>query len=718
MRDLLRSAKTPEEMAQVEAWINEELAALDEPDSELEAGIAHGNAALERQNARTALTQEVGPLPPIKDPARRARCKYDLRAACLTYFQPACYLGLSPYQEEMVAALQYVTLNGGKKSRAVRRGGLKSTLGRIDAAWGVLNGHRKFMVLVGATDPKSDEHRENLLKLMMTSTPLMEDFPELRLLYLKWKNPKKGIRLDGEIITVTTKDERGCIVFPEIPGIESSGAKIAAYSINSTDASGLATVDATGRTVRPDQLIFDDVQTPQSAKSYSMTIQRENAITTTFMGMAGLGETMAAVNLCTVREENDLSMRFCDREIHPDWDGRKYPVLIKEPKNKKPWDEYAELLKQGATPEEGFAIATAFYVEHRTEMDEGAEVAWELDKEKGYVSALQWAMTIKIRQPAFFRAELQQEGNPPVGGQLQLSPDSLIKRLSRVQTGIVPTQSTYLTAFVDSSDHVLWWMVCAWRQDFSGWIVDCGTWPDQRSEHFRKEDLPFPLEMKLPGKSWEEAFVHAHNELEQKLFTIWRTEDEQPRELDLCLKDWSDGDQSKLIESQVFASQFRTRIRPSKGFAPKPGTKRLHQWGDDNDRQTGSNWVERRSKSPIHTQFDANAFKTLAVRRLLTTVGAPSAVLLPGTEEHRHTLLAEHFTAERAIPIKWGESTGIVWDELPGRDNDWFDCFVGNCVAASMLGCCLPGETISQPDDDRPVMPLPPGFIRGGKWNG
>ena len=121
--------------------------------------------------------------------------------------------------------------------------------------------------------------------------------------------------------------------------------------------------------------------------------------------------------------------------------------------------------------------------------------------------------------------------------------------------------------------------------------------------------------------------------------------------------------------------------------------KPVHLWGDPiKDRHTGSEWVERRSESPVHVQANANIWKSHAARRLLTTPGAPSALLLPGDDERANRLLVEHLTAERPIQVSREGTAGIKWEAIVGRDNDWWDTLYGNCVAASMLGCTLSGE--------------------------
>ena len=660
-------------------------------------------------NAKTAAAQEIGPLPDIGNPQRRERCERDNLLFAETYFKPTFYLPWAPYQRTMMDRFQSVILNGGRECHAVRRGGLKSTCARVSTLWAVVNGHRRFPVLSGATDDKASEHRTNFFDMLQSSDLLLEDYPELLPLLLKRKQPKKQFRLDGRLLEVHPKDDKGRIVFPDIYDSKSCQARIAPYSVNATDVSGLAYVDRFGVTIRPDIVVYDDVQTPQSAKSSLLTDDRENKIVTVFGGLKGLGEDMAQIMVCTVRGYGDLSERFLDRKLHPDWNGHRYPSILRMPDDTEKWDEYAKLLSCGATAEEGKAMAQAYYVANHEAMKVGGEVAWEEDKLPGEVDALQSLMTIKILTPDFFRTDIQQIGLKPVDSSgLKLEATELITRLSHVPRGIVPSGATYLTAFIDSSDEVLWWMVMAWTPGFSGWIVDYGTWPDQERPVFLKSDLPRTISGEMPGVSWEEAFVHAHNELEHQLLgREWFSESGEPQGgISLVLKDWADGEHKPRIKSQVMASSNRPFIRPSKGVAPKPGRKPVHAYGDQHrDRHNNSQWVERRTELPHHVQFHANQWKSHGARRLLTTVGAPSAVTLPGDDEYANRLLVEHLSAEIPKQIVYDGTPGVVWELTPGRDNDWFDCYYGNNIAASMLGCALPGE--SEPAKNHETFALP-----------
>ena len=667
-----------------------------------------GISKLERDREKTEEAQEIGPLPPVANPVRKESCRFDLRRYMVTYFLPAVsfetpdktleHRGFAPYQEQAIKELQDVFLKGGNVAIAVRRGGLKSTLARLAVLWAVDYGHAAYVVLLGATTAKAHDHRSNLVKQLVSSQVHQADFPEQTALVNKFKQPKKGIRIDGELVTVSAKDDHGCILYPDLPKSLSSESRIAPYSIRATDISGLSFVDDRGKPIRPTIVVHDDVQTPQSAMSAKQTGDREHAIDTTIQGLAPLGQTMRNVMICTVREADCLSMRYLDSKRHPDWKGLRCPVLLQDPdaETKPLWDQYEEALRESAeTPRERFDIAKALYLANRSAMDAGGLVAWEQDHPPEFVSAIQWCMTEKILRPDFFRTEMQQEGRRPAGGiTSQLRIDELIKRYSGIPVGVVPSQATWLTCHVDSSDHVLWYMVCAWTSEFSGWCVKAGTWPPQGRAIFYKEALLRTIEMELPGKSWEEQFVHAHNQLDDLLLgTEWPIEGSGTRRIDLLLKDWSDGSHMARLRPQVMNSKHRALIRPAKGFAPKPGRKSVHDYGNDKrDRQIGCEWIERRTEQPYHVQFNANYWKLFAMRRLMTTPGAPASLMLPGHDERSLILLAEHLTSERAVTESRDGFDGIAFEELGNRDNDWWDTLVGNCVAASMLGCALVGE--------------------------
>ena len=118
--DSLTSAKTAEEVAEIQRQLEAAAAEIDESDS------LGGMSQVERERLKTEEAQEIGPLPAVKNPARKDSCRFDLRQYMLTYFRAACsfrladgtldHKGFAPYQEEMIAAFQDVILHGDRKS--------------------------------------------------------------------------------------------------------------------------------------------------------------------------------------------------------------------------------------------------------------------------------------------------------------------------------------------------------------------------------------------------------------------------------------------------------------------------------------------------------------------------------------------------------------------------------------------------------------------------
>jgi hypothetical protein len=79
------------------------------------------------------------------------------------------------------------------------------------------------------------------------------------------------------------------------------------------------------------------------------------------------------------------------------------------------------------------------------------------------------------------------------------------------------------------------------------------------------------------------------------------------------------------------------------------------------------------------------------------------AVSLFGSSKQRHEQLARHLLAERCTPTQAKGIKVDVWTEIPGRENDLFDCLVGCCVAASIEGVAPEGVAIKAKKPPRKV---------------
>ena len=132
------------------------------------------------------------------------------------------------------------------------------------------------------------------------------------------------------------------------------------------------------------------------------------------------------------------------------------------PANMDAWDAYAEN-RRLALAEDDPARINAYYLEHREELEAGAEVSWSERVKDGDLTALQSAMHVYIDDPGGFACEMQGEPRPELAaGVKELVPAEVARRLAGTERRLVPRECTRLTAGVDIGQTVLWYSVAAW----------------------------------------------------------------------------------------------------------------------------------------------------------------------------------------------------------------------------------------------------------------
>ena len=128
---------------------------------------------------------------------------------------------------------------------------------------------------------------------------------------------------------------------------------------------------------------------------------------------------------------------------------------------------------------------------------------------------------------------------------------------------------------------------------------------------------------------------------------------------------------------------------PFAEYRKQPGDRVGHNWRIPS--MTGKRAVR-------HVLYDTNYWKSFLFARLAVAMGDKSCLSLFGTQPEKHQLLAEHWTAEYPVTTTGRGRTVEEWKQRPSSpDNHWFDCIVGNAVAASMLGIQLATGTVKKP---------------------
>jgi hypothetical protein len=242
--------------------------------------------------------------------------------------------------------------------------------------------------------------------------------------------------------------------------------------------------------VRPSLVVLDDPQTDESARSLSQCANRESILAGAVLGLAGPGQKISGIMPCTVIRPDDMADSILDRDKHPGWNGERTKMVYAFPTNEKLWQEYAELRAESFRAGKRGEAATVFYRQRQAEMDAGAKVAWPERFNEDELSAIQHAMNLKLQDEAAFFAEYQNEPLPVTTGDLEaLSAEAIAEKLNRLERGAIPLGVTKLTMFVDVQQTVLFYLVVGWERDFTGYVADYGTFPDQQRAYFTLRDV-------------------------------------------------------------------------------------------------------------------------------------------------------------------------------------------------------------------------------------
>jgi hypothetical protein len=665
-------------------------------------------------NARQAAAgQDIGAMPPVKNPARRAAAAASLRVFCETYFPGVFYDPWSPDHLTVIARLETTIRHGGQFALAMPRGSGKSALCEAAALWAILYGYRGYVALIAGNQTMANESLENIKTSCETNELLLEDFPEV--LYPihcleRIVNRSKGQKYLGKHTYVRWKDRQ--VQFPMIPGSKAAGAILATAGMESAGIRGLRVQLGDGTLRRPDLAIIDDPQTDESAVSVGECEKRERLLTGAVLGMAGPDRRIAAIMPCTVIRKGDLADTILDRAKHPEWHGQRMKLVYVWPRRKKDWDRYAELLRDELTADGDGTQTTAWYAQRRARMDRGCRVGWEsrynrqgVEDLPAEISAIQFAYDILIlRGEAAFAAEYQ---NEPILDEAPSSlvqpPDVIAARVSGIARGKAPLAATHLVAFIDVHKEVLYWMVAAWADGFTGSIIDYGTHPDQGRRYFTQRDARSTLGRAAPGAGQEGALKAGLDACIAKILVReWRREDGAAMRIERCLIDANWGQATDLVHAVCRTSIHAATLSPSHGkyvgASSRPFSEYTHRQGD----RAGPHWrlpsLAGRHRVTRYVLIDTNFWKSFVHARFAVAPGDPGALTLYGRPGTDHRLLADHLTSEKPVSVVAGDRVVDEW-KLPKGDNHWLDCLVGCAVAASVAGTRMPGETAGKSMD-------------------
>lgn len=632
------------------------------------------------------------------DTERRDKCRTDFRLFCETYFPDFFDLGWSPAHLKVIARIETAVLKGGLFAVAMPRGSGKTTLSICAVVWAIVFGHRRSVVLFGAT-------KDAAVELMVIIKAILEgegypdfeqDFPDVCVPCSELEDKSimtKGQLFDGQLTRMKWDADK--VMLPSIEGSPSFGSCIRTRGLGG-HMRGLIHKAGT-EMVRPDLIILDDPQTDESAMSKEETKKRYKTIDKGVRGLAGPGKRIAGIMPCTVIEPDDLADKILKGA--PGWASERITMLedfdgIPE-ENADRWEELRELYMQEMNSD-AYPLTNAYFEEHQEEMEAGLNHYWPARVEEGFVSAIQHAMCWYMTRPESFWSEGQQnpQGDDDPDADL-LSIDEIQQKQHNQPEGVVPDDAETLVSFIDVQHSILFYCVLAFnRKKFTGYVVEYGAWPNQRTRNFHMSQARPRLADMYKGRrgarlGLENVIRRGLTDCITDLFSgRFQTSDGQLVQMARCAVDCSDGKLSdhlreviaELENPLVFAAFGRDSELTGK---PHTGDRSGDRWRARNDK---------RFKIRKFT-YQPNHWKSFAHARLATDFGERGSVSLFQDEPYRHKTFAEHLRSEKRtierVKTVDGDEVRSKWTNPPGGQNHWFDCFVGCHVLAAHEGCEL-----------------------------
>jgi hypothetical protein len=594
--------------------------------------------------------RDIAPLPEVADPDRRAAALASFQVFCETYFAAAFTLAWSPDHLKAMAKIERAVLEGELFAHAMPRGSGKTTLACVACIWAAFTGERRFVCLIAASADRAKALLSTIKTFLEVNELLAQDFPEV--IYPVHKlgrivNRQSGQLFEGQPTRIEWSVDR--IVLPTLPGSAASGAVIATSGMKGSDIRGQHHVLADGAIIRPDLTVIDDPQTTESARSRSQCQEREAIVAGDILGMAGPGKKIAGIMCCTVIRPDDMADRILNRELHPEWYGERTKLIYKFPANEELWAKYAEIRRDSLRNGGDGATATDFYRKNRAAMDAGAEVAWPERFNDTELSAVQHAMNLRLeRGDVAFFSEYQNEPLPEITLlDDELTADEIAAKINRLPRCSAPLGASHVTAFIDVQGAALYYVVAAWSDAFDGYVLDYGTYPDQKREYFTLRDVRLRLLDVAPGTGLEAAIYAGLDKLTNDILgRQWRREDGAALRVEKCLVDANWGTSTDLVYQFCARSGHAAVITPSHGRYIGASSRPMAEYDRRPGERVGNHWrmpAVEGGRQVRHVSFDTNFYKSFVHARLAVALGDPSSLSLFGTSPEQHRIpLCQH----------------------------------------------------------------------------
>jgi hypothetical protein len=636
--------------------------------------------------------REIGEIPPVSDPVLRAECDASLAVFLKSCFPDIFTLTFSRSHEDLIESIERVITNGGNEAFACERGFGKTQLSVGAINWGALTGRSKYSLIIGANAEMATAQRDGIKRRLETSDTLLALYPEICYpMRVLAGSLKMSATHHGKLLRIKSRPD---LVLPCVDGAPGSEAVISCTGIDSGSIRGRYYDRADGTTVRPDTVMLDDPQDDTTAKQPKEVENRSKKIRQAVMGLAGPGKKIAIMMPCTVIAKNDLAFEFTDRNIRPEWSGKRVRAMPAMPVDLDAefpkWHVYDEIRREDlASGDKTRARATEYYLANQAEMADGAVITWPERIEKNCTDALQSLMDKYLGDRHCFMAEQQQD---PVGDEdltTYLSTTQIAQRFNGLRRQQIPPGAALITTGIDIQEHLLYWSQTVWSEALSGWIVDRGTFPRQPIADFHHLTPPRTITQwvakEFPGQSftWEEQHQLAIRACID-LLPKYRDLEQGPIVID---NRWHKA--QSAVHQVASESDYAGTLAPAGGIAvggnDTPISSRKMQEGNKRVSTDVEWYIKRVDKQTRIILFDANYYRSQLQKGLAKEPGSQGSITYNSTVAD--AVFAAHLGSKAMKRTPDAKRDIEIWTNKPGQSQDhWLDCCVMTRVGAEIAG--------------------------------
>ncbi len=278
----------------------------------------------------------------------------------------------------------------------------------------------------------------------------------------------------------------------------------------------------------------------------------------------------------------------------------------------------------------------------------------------------------------------------------QLTAEQVAAKVNGLPRQSVSIGANHLTAFIDVQQNLLFYVVAAWEDDFTGYVVDYGTYPDQNRVYFTLRDARQTLASAAQGTGLEGSIYAGLESITSDLLgREWLRDDGAAMKIGRCLIDANWGHSTNVVYQFCRQSPHASILLPSHGRFVGASSNPFSEYKRRPGDRVGLNWrvPSVHGKRAIrHVIYDTNWWKSFTHARLAVAMGDRGCLSIFGNQSETHRMFAEQVTAEYFIKTEGRGRTVDEWKSRPEKpDNHWLDCLVGTAVAASMQGTLLFG---------------------------